>query len=519
MTSSAKPEEALAPKTVLRKAFSFPVFLGALLVAGVCASVCLKVRMVEPASGLRRSPVPIFEGDTWSDIQVGEDILRTHVWPTKESYSYTIQGTDFMAYQWLGQVLWALTDHLGGSRALAVLLMALAGTLMLLLYYYAYLRCRNSKAAFVACVALLPLITPFITLRPQLLGYVLLSITLICLERFRQGHSRALWPLPLLFLLWVNIHGSFVLGLLVLGVYWASGLVGFRRGSLEAIRWTSGQRLQLATIALFSVVALTMTPYGARLAGYPLRYVVASPLGMARITEYQPLGAFPDLLKFFLALLLLWVLAQATLSPAYRLEELVLLLVAIYGALVHLRLLLFFVCVVAPLLAALLARWVPNYDPNKDHRLLNAVLIGLAALALARIFPSQAKLEDVVADAFPRGSVEYLKRHPLRGRVFNDDFWGGYLIRSLGRDHKIFIDGRSQLYEESGVFRDYLRITDLDRDTPLLLREYGIQVCLIHSRSPLATYLSAVPDWGLAFSDEVSSLFVLKLRGGPPTRP
>jgi len=147
------------------------------------------------------------------------------------------------------------------------------------------------------------------------------------------------------------------------------------------------------------------------------------------------------------------------------------------------------------------------------------VLIGLAALALARIFPSQARLEGVVAHAFPHGSVEYLKRHPFPGRVFNEDFWGAYLLRSLGREHKVFIDGRSQLYEEAGVFRDYIRITDLDRDTPLLLREYRIEACLIRGGSPLATYLSAATDWRLAFSDDVSSLFVLKRRGGPPTRP
>jgi hypothetical protein len=97
--------------------------------------------------------------------------------------------------------------------------------------------------------------------------------------------------------------------------------------------------------------------------------------------------------------------------------------------------------------------------------------------------------------------------------MFNDDFWGGYLIRSLGREHKIFIDGRSQLYEEAGVFSDYLRINDLDRDTPLLLREYGVEACLIRSGSLLATYLSVSPDWELPFSDDVSSLFVLKRSG------
>jgi len=91
--------EASAANTVLRKLSSFPVLLGAMLVAAACGSVWLKVQIVQSASGLSRSSVPIFEGDTWYDILAGEDLLRTHVWPTSESYSFTIQGNGSISYQ------------------------------------------------------------------------------------------------------------------------------------------------------------------------------------------------------------------------------------------------------------------------------------------------------------------------------------------------------------------------------------------------------------------------------------
>jgi hypothetical protein len=103
--------------------------------------------------------------------------------------------------------------------------------------------------------------------------------------------------------------------------------------------------------------------------------------------------------------------------------------------------------------------------------------------------------------------------------MLNPDFWGAYLIRSLGRQHKIFIDGRTQLFEDAGVFEDSLRIGDLDRDTPFLLRKYALDACLTYRWGALATYLSASPDWYLAFSDDLSSVFVLKRKGGPPARP
>ena len=127
----------------------------------------------------------------------------------------------------------ALAEHLGGWRGLTSLLVVLASTLMLLLYYLAYLRSGNAKAAAAACAMLLPVATVFFTVRPQLLGYNFLVITLICLEKFRQGRQKALWVLPGVFLLWVNAHGTFALGLIILGLYWASGLAGFRSGKIR----------------------------------------------------------------------------------------------------------------------------------------------------------------------------------------------------------------------------------------------------------------------------------------------
>jgi hypothetical protein len=153
------------------------------------------------------------EGDTWWHIAVGEHILSTGTWPTTDTYSFTVAGNDWVAYEWLGEVVLALATRLGGLRGLATLLVVLSITLLLLLYYFAYLRSGNVRASVLACILLLPVAGAFLTLRPQFIGYIFLLITLICLERFRQGHLRALWILTGIFLLWVNTHGTFLFGL------------------------------------------------------------------------------------------------------------------------------------------------------------------------------------------------------------------------------------------------------------------------------------------------------------------
>ncbi len=521
VATSPKPAHGGVAKAVLRKAFSFPVFLGALLVAGVFGRAYQQLSPTDStkyATSIKHDMpnIAVFEGDTWHHILVGEDILRTHTFPTTDSYTFTAYGDESMAFEWVGQVLMALTARFWGLQGLTALAILATAALMLLLYYYTSLRCGNSKAAFVASAPMMLAIMFFFSLRPQLFGYMFLYVTMILLEHFRRGRVWALWLLPPLFVVWANTHGSFVLGLFVLGLYWASGLVRFQAGRLKAEPWTLSQRLHLEIVFLLCVLALTVTPYGARLVGFTLHVLLDAKLGMSYVSEYVPLGGGP--LMPFVVLLLAFLVAQVVLQPKYRLDELGLLVVAVYGTFAHSRLLMFWVPVFTPLLAVLLAGWIPRYDRAKDKYFLNGFLMALAALALVKFFPSRQRLETVVAEAFPQGAVEYLKRHPVRANMYNPDFWGAYLIRSLGHEHKIFSDGRSQLFEDAGVFEDSIRI-GVDPDTKFLLRKYRVEACLTYRWGVFATYLSASPDWELAFSNNLSSLFLLKQSARPHTEP
>src|SRR3970282_736821 len=149
-----------ADRGIPRKVCFFPVFLGALLLAGVFA--CARMTPPEP--------------DTWWHTAVGEQILRVGAWPEVDSYSFTVSGTEWMAYEWLGEVVMALAARAAGLQGQTALVIILAGLIFLLLYYWCYLRSGNVKAAFVACTLVLPLSGLFFVLRPQLLGYILLLL-------------------------------------------------------------------------------------------------------------------------------------------------------------------------------------------------------------------------------------------------------------------------------------------------------------------------------------------------------
>jgi hypothetical protein len=411
-----------------------------------------------------------------------------------------------MAFEWVGEVVMALAWRWGGSRGMEALLILLTSAIVLLLYYYAYLRCSSSKAAFLATVLALPLAALEFTLRPQLLGYAFLLIMLIFLERFRKGQQGTLWALPPLFLIWVNAHGSFALGVFVLGLYWVSGLFGFTLGGLEGRPWADHQRRHIAWIFLLCLVALTVTPYGTRLAAYPIDMAFSQPVGVASVQEWQSMPFNLLQGKLFIVLVLGFVVAHVALKLAWRLEEMILFLFAFYSSCLHCRFIIFFAIISAPLVGSLVARWIPRYDSSVDKYALNIALIGVAFVITIKYFPTQAELDKKVAESYPVKAVEYLRRHPVPRPMFNDYGFGGYLLWSMGPEQKVFIDGRADLYEYAGAFTDYNDIMALKPTTDFLLRKYAVQSCLIQRNAPLATLLAALPGWKEIYTDDVSVL-------------
>ncbi len=486
---------ALAANSVwnsLRWAISFPALMATLLV-GV-ALVGAQSRLIDP--------------DTWWHVTVGEQILKTHTWPVADTYSFTARGAGWIAYEWLGGVFLALAARAGGLVGLALFQKALVAVFTLLLYYYGYLKSGNSKAACIAATLVLPVAPVAFTLRPQLFGYIFLVLTMICLERFRQGHARALWFLPPLFMVWANTHGTFTFGLVVIGLYWIAGLVNFSAGRLVAERLTERQRVQLLLTFLLCTLALLVTPYGSQIAAYPIEMATAQPLNIANIQEWQPLSLSNPVGMFMLLFAAALFLAQVVLRLTYRVEEMALLLFAFYVSCAHMRFAMLFVIFVAPIVAAILARWTPSYDQAKDRYLLNLALIAIVILAFVKFHPTRHELETSVAADYPSGAVQYLRQHPEPVGMFNEYGWGGYLISQLGSQHQVFIDGRADLYEYSGVFPDYMVIAAAQGDALRMLARHNIHSCLVRHGNPLEAMLAGSSDWKQVYSDDLSVIFI-----------
>lgn len=487
---SIRPARVFSGASIPQILFSFAAMLGTCLVGRVFYA--LRSFNVDP--------------DLWWHIKYGQSILATHHWPTIESYSFTVAGQHWLAYEWLGDVMFAAVYQSGGLRGLGALLIILGSLFALALYYFTTMRCGNPKAAFLVTAILLNLVNSF-NLRPQMLGYLFLILALIILERFRQGKRGAILLLPPLMLIWINTHGSWIIGLGTIGVYLASGLVNVRVGNLETRRWSTAERRDLAIVFLLSFISILITPYGAGLAKFPFK-VSSLPAGLANIQEWQPMMFSLPSDKLFLGLLLGFLLVQVLVRPKWRLEVLGLFLFGTVMACVHVRFLSLFVVFFAPVIVMILARWIPKYDRTKEIYALNAAIMLGVVGAVVWYFPSQSDYTRIVDKNFPVAAVAYLNTHSVPEPMYNSYEFGGYLLWARGPEHKVFIDGRTEVYEQGAIFSDQVNLLNLKPGSLAILQKYNIQSCLLFPDEALSTVLAALPDWQKVYEDGKTVLFV-----------
>jgi hypothetical protein len=494
----AKPVSADSPRTEssssnvvegLKWAISFPAMLGMFLIG----------RVFYEGRGF------VVDPDIWWHIKVGQDILRTHHWPTVDAYSFTAAGTPWIAYEWLGEIVLALVYRAGGVVALCVFLMIFGSVILLTLYWLATVRSGNSKAGFIATLFLASLAFASFTLRPQMFGYLFLILTLLVMEKFRQGVSWPLWTLPLIFLAWVNVHGSFIIGIGVVGLYLVAGLFSFQAGSVQAVAWTEKQRIRLETALLLCLAVLPITPYGTQLAVYPFDMAFSQPINVANVNEWRPMPFELVGGKIFLGMVVIFFLLQMFFKYSWRLEEVLLIAGGTAMACLHVRFILLFVPFSAPLFATMLARWIPAYMRQKDKYIANAVLMAGVVAAMIHYFPTRASLDKKVAETYPVAALAFLDAHPVAGKMLDFYGFGGYLVFA-GRP--VFIDGRGDLYERSGVFGDYVHLNEFQPGSMGILRNYGIDACLLGAKQSLAAVLLATPEWRRVYSDDTSVIFV-----------
>jgi hypothetical protein len=499
--SSSPSPPAPAPgkwAVAVRRIFSFPALLGALLVTTVFAM---------GRNGLS-------DPDIWFHLLNAEYLVKTHKVPHVEMYSFTAAGLPWMNPEYLAEVPYYLAWRAFGLVGIKALSLLLLGLIFLGLLYICWKQSGNIKASALACYFAVFLGSVSFGPRTILFGYGYLVLLLIVLQRFRLQGKAPLWLLPPLFCLWINTHGSWSLGLIVFGIIIAGGLIGGRWGRIEAVRWSTVQLRKLLLTMGACIVALFINPYGYRLLLYPFDVGLRqNQLMVSHIEEWTSVDFHSPRGKV-VAILIVGLLLGALLSQyRWKLHELGLVLFGLYTGMTYIRFLMLGALLIAPLLAKLL-RFVPPYRPEIDKPVLNVLLMAAMLAFIIRGFPSSAQLQQSLEKDFPAEVLPYMKSQRLSGPVLNSYSWGGYLCWH-DRNFREFIDSRCDIFVYAGIFKDYLDFIGLQHPDAVL-NKYGIRYVLFQQNDPVTLFLKHDPNWKVVFSGSVSIMFE-RVGDPPPT--
>ncbi len=443
----------------------------------------------------------LIDPDTQWQITVGQWILDHRAVPETDVYSFTMRGQPWISTQWLAQVAYAKVYAWAGWTGPVVLAAAASAATFALLARFLSRRISASATLVFVSVAF-ALTAPHILARPHVLALPVMVAWIGGLIAAADRHRAPSFWLLALMVLWANLHGGFVFGLVMIAPIALDAVVNAeaRLRKLLALRW--------AAFAAFALVASCCTPYGwnALLAS---QKILALGSALPLITEWRP-ADFGTLRPFEICLLGgfgLALFAGIKLPPL----RILLLLGLIHMALAQARAGEILALLAPLVLAAPLARQiggaeVPDSDAPALPRGLLFAGVAITLLTGTLAFASMHRFEPNTRNS-PVAAVAALKKLNLE-RVLNDYDFGGYLIASGVAP---FIDGRTELYGEK-FFVDHNAASGLMEPENLfrLLEEYKIEATLMRTQSAATKLLDHIDGWQKVYADDIATIHLRK---------
>ena len=486
--------QASAPVATFRWAdlasriFSFPVMCMFLLAA-----------VIFGYSGSRG----VADSDIWWHLLDARYLFQQHSMLRVDLYSFTAAGTPWVNFEWLSEIPFLLSYKALGLRGVVALYSLVLTLTFIGVYYRTYRAGANYKNAALATLGAICLAGVSIAPRMLLFGWLCMVLLLLVLDHF-QRTGRGLWLLPPLFGLWINLHGSWVFGIIVLCLTICSGIFEGEWGHVVMLRWNPRQLKGLLLTLAVSVAALFLNPSGYKLVLYPFDVIFRQQHAVNVVEEWQPVNFSTFNGKLALIAVFSCLTAILFSRRRWKSNDILLLAFALAVGLLHLRFLFLVGLIAAPILGPSLNVF-PPYERHLDKPWLNAAIMTVVAVATFLCFPTSAALQRGVDRKFPTAALDFMQRSRITGRIFNHYEQGGY-VEWEDPELRVFLDGRTDVFVYKGVFDDYLSALWI-KEPFEVLNKYGINYVLIQPNIPLAYLLEHSPAWRLIYSDDAAVLF------------
>jgi hypothetical protein len=468
-------------------------------------------------------------------IRTGQQILATHAVPRVDSFSSTMGGRPWIAWEWLydlfvGQleitlglngVVWFTTVVIAAIFSWMFRILIVRGVNVLIAVLLTLLAASASMIHFLA--------------RPHVVSWLFTLAWFVILDSAESDYERvrgSVWLLPLMMLVWVNVHGGFLIGFVLLGIFWISAVwQGFSLNesrieeSFQKI--TAGNRAwNLVWVGLLSAAATLVNPYGWKLHAHIFSYLSDRFL-MDHIDEFQSPNFHGVAQRCFLILLIIAIVTLAVRGRHLRISYVLTVLFAVWTGLYASRSIpvssILLVVIVGPLIwpnerdGILSGITTPGFIRRMTEMELGlrgqlwpviaVVVTFLIAAAGGRIGSNRLMDAHFDRKRMPVEAVNYLQSSGVAGPVLSPDFWGGYLIYRLYPREQVVVDDRHDLYGAE-FFKLYLKMIRVENGWQEFLRQHEASCLLLPKDSALTNVVIESREWRAVYGDDVAVIFV-----------
>jgi len=449
---------------------------------------------------------PFMDFDMFHEMALAREAIALGHVPLRDSFAYTPTVFPVVHHEWGMGLLLYLVAMIGGSTGLYLLLLALV--IATLLICVAVARVRGAHwPEIILCLHLIGPLGTFAygAVRAQFITLLFMAVTLFLLELDRRKKRWWIWAGFPLFIIWVNMHGGFLVGLGILVLYWAEM-------ALHTRRWN----LRLLLVIATSIALTGISPYGyAHVASVAHAALLPRPF----VTEWRPLWSDALRLSIFLG---------SILPAAYGLRAvgwkraagLPLFLVCAYLAFRHMRHLglygIAWLCYVPGWFGQTAgAAWFRSFWIRRAALLLPvACMLSLLLLVPIIVRRQWGLLMSVRPDEtenlsiyYPVGPVRYLQAYHFSGKVMTPFEMGAYISWKLAPAVKVALDSRYEVAYDPALAAKFVALYHADPGWQDTLMQYPPDLILAQNNSKIAPLLAADPAWTRVYVDDAFSLY------------
>ena len=472
-------------------------------------------------------------GTGWH-VRTGQQILATHAVPRADSFSSTMSGKPWFAWEWLYDVVVGRLEAAWGLNGVVWLTACVIAGVFASTFRVLICRGVNVLATIVLVLLAISGSTIHFLARPHVISWLFTLVwfwVLDSVERGRMGR-RWLFALPVVMMVWVNVHGGFVLGFVLLLIFWIGAgwewLVSWGDRLEESLgRISARRRFQdLTFVVLLSAVASLINPYGWHLHAHIYRYLTNKFL-MNHVEEFQSPN-FHDLAPRCFAVLLVVVLATLILrGRRLGTSGAITLLFAVYAALYASRNIptssILLVLIAGPLFrrsdcphlfgehnrAGFLQRMTAMELGQRGHAwcVVGVVATLLICMSGGRVGSTQMVDAHFNSNRMPAEALNYLANAQIEEPILAPDYWGGYLIYRLYPRMQVVVDDRHDLYGEQ-FLASYLKWIHGEPGWQEFVKGHDPGSILLPRNTALASLMEGSHDWRAVYADPQAILFV-----------